>query len=153
MVATLTAYDDELPALYSNGIRAVVYCLTSRQMRQFTSLRALPFNVFRWWTAAAATARGPSVMEELSFSVGRYQTLEELLASRTRALELRVAWRRIRRSAPRCLECGSVKITPLARSQTHSGNDKWTLREHPDCGGIVTVLEQMVLALDRRWLR
>jgi len=127
-----------------------VWCAACREVRwgeELADLAALEHDL------VATTAREPSIMEELSFSVGRYQTLEELLASRTRALELRVAWRRIRTSAPRCLECGSVKITPLARSQTHSGNDKWTLREHPDCGGIVTVLEQMVLALDRRWLR
>jgi hypothetical protein len=27
------------------------------------------------------------------------------------------------------------------------------LKEHPGCGGLITVLEQAVLALDRRWIR
>ena len=77
----------------------------------------------------------------------------ELEASRTPELELLIAWRRARSSGPRCLECGSLDITPLVQSETQSGYDKWTLREHPGCGGIVIVLQQPVLALDRRWLR
>jgi hypothetical protein len=67
-------------------------------------------------------------------------------------LQFKIAWRRTRRSAPRCLECGSTDVTSLTRSQTHRGNGKWTLREHPDCGGVVTVLVEPVLALDRRWI-
>jgi len=64
-----------------------------------------------------------------------------------------MAWRRARLSGPRCLECGSTDIMQLVQSETRSGNDKWPLQEHPGCGGVVTVLAQAVLALDRRWLR
>jgi len=32
-------------------------------------------------------------------------------------------------------------------------DDKWTLRQHPSCGGVITVLAEPVLALDKRWLR
>ena len=38
-------------------------------------------------------------------------------------------------------------------TETGDGDEKWTLREHPSCGGIVTVLRRMVMALDRRWFR
>lgn len=102
----------------------------------------------------SATKTGePSVIERLSAWVDRHQTLEDLLSRRVRDLESRIAWRRIRSSGPRCLECGSTEVRSLVQSETRSGNDKWTLREHPGCGGIVIVLQQAVLALDRRWLR
>jgi len=128
--------------------RTFVWCATCREVRWGEELADL---VELERDFAATSSKNPAVLEELSFSVSRYQTLDELLASRTRELESRIAWRRIRTSPPRCLECGSMEITPLERSETRSGNEKWTLREHTSCGGMIVVLEQMVLALDRRW--
>jgi hypothetical protein len=130
--------------------RTFVWCSACREVRwgeQLTDLAQLERDL------AATSAREPAVMEELSFSVSRHQTLEDLLASRKKELESRIAWRRIRKSPARCLECGSTDITPLVLTETDDGDEKWTLREHPGCGGIVTVLSQMVLSIDRRWFR
>ncbi len=99
------------------------------------------------WCAACREIRWGEELVDLD------ELERELLASRTRESESKIAWRRVRSSGPRCLECGSTDITPLVKSETRSGKDKWTLREHPDCGGVVIVLQQSVLALDRRWFR
>jgi hypothetical protein len=130
--------------------RTFVWCPACREVRwgeQLANLAQLERDL------AATSAREPVVMEELSFSVSRHQTLEDLLASRKKELESRIAWRRIRKSPPRCLECGYTDVTPLVLTETDDGDEKWTSREHPGCGGIVTVLPQMVLSLDRRWFR
>ena len=130
--------------------RTFVWCPACREVRwgeELVDLALLERDL------AATLARDPEVMEELSFSVSEYETLDKLLAGRTRELESRVAWRRIRTSPPRCLECGATNITPFVLSETEDGDDRWTLREHPGCGGIVTVLRRMVMALDRRWFR
>jgi hypothetical protein len=92
-------------------------------------------------------------MEELSFLVHRHQTLEDLLATRKKQLESRIAWRRMRKSPPRCLECGSMDVTPLLLTQAGEGMEKWTLPEHPGCGGMIIAIEEMALTLDRRWFR
>ena len=102
---------------------------------------------------ASARAEDPQVIERLKLSAGRHITLDELLADHIDRLRRRVAWRRSRKSPPRCLECGSLEVTPLRRSHTRGGSDKWILQEHPGCGGTVTVVSLAVLALDRRWIR
>lgn len=99
------------------------------------------------WCAACREVRWGEDLTDLA------ELEHKLLANRTPELESRIAWRRGRCSDPRCLECGSTDITPFVRSETRGGNDKWTLAEHPGCGGVVIVLKQPVLALDRRWLR
>lgn len=101
----------------------------------------------------AIEAREPSIVEEFSVLVDRHTSLEQVLSNHVRELGARIAWRRIRTSPARCLECGSTDILPLQRSETNSGNDKWTLAEHPDCAGVITVLEELTLTLDRRWIR
>lgn len=102
---------------------------------------------------AAIEAKEPSAMDELSVFLDRHTSLEKVTATHTTQLRGRISWRRSRRSAPRCLECGSAGIVSLPQSETRSGFDKWTLKEHPGCGGVVTVIEQAVLTLDRRWIR
>lgn len=83
----------------------------------------------------AIEAREPSIVEEFSVLVNRHTSLEQVWSSHVRELGARIAWRRIRTSPARCLECGSTDILPLQRSETRSGNDKLTL------------------TLDRRWIR
>lgn len=103
-------------------------------------------RTFIWCMACAAIQWGEQLADlaELQHALERNPTPE---------LEARIAWRRARSSGPRCLECGSTEVSPLVQSETRSGNDKWTLQEHPGCGGVVIVLRQPVLALDRRWFR
>ncbi len=130
--------------------RTFVWCATCREIQwgeELPDLTELECKL------EMTKGREPSVMEKLLPYVSRYQTLDDLLAKQTQDLESRIIWRRLRSSAPRCLECGSAEITSLVRSETRSGNSKWTLIAHPDCGGVITVLAQAVLALDRRWLR
>lgn len=103
-------------------------------------------RTFVWCAACRAVQWGEELADLAELQLG-------LEANRTPELEARIAWRRARSSGPRCLECGSAEVMPLVQSETRSGNDKWTLREHPGCGGVVIVLQQPVLALDRRWLR
>jgi hypothetical protein len=99
------------------------------------------------WCAACREVRWGEELADLA------ELERELEANHTRELEARIAWRRGRSSGPRCLECASTDIVLLVQSETRSGNDKWTLRQHPGCDGVVTVLAQPVLALNRRWLR
>ena len=103
-------------------------------------------STFVWCAACRAVQWGEELADLAELE-------RELEACRTPELESRIAWRRARSSDPRCLECGSTEVMPLVQSETRSGYDKWTLQEHPGCGGVVIVLQQPVLALDRRWLR
>ena len=103
-------------------------------------------HTFVWCAACRAVQWGEKLADLAELE-------SELLASPKPKLELRIAWRSARSSGPRCLDCGSTDIMPLVQTETRRGDDVWTLREHPGCGGVVTVLEQQVLALDRRWFR
>lgn len=85
--------------------------------------------------------------------VSRHSSLADLVASRLDDLRRRAAWVRGRQSPPRCLECGSTEIIPMTSGQTCSGNPKWTLSPHPNCGGTLTVLTEPILVLSRLWIR
>jgi len=129
--------------------KTFVWCAACREVRwgeELPELAALEHEL------GATKAREPSAMEELSLLVGKYRTLEEVLTDREQELEERVAWRRVRTSGPRCLECGTTDLVPLVFSEIRSGNDKWTLAEHPGCGGRITARELPALTLDRRWI-
>jgi ferredoxin-like protein FixX len=101
---------------------------------------------------AACEARDALIMEKLSALVNRHNPFEEVLSRHTQALWSRIGWRRKRASPPRCLECGATDILVLPRSQTRSGRDKWTLAGHPGCGGVIVVLQEPILSLNREWL-
>jgi ferredoxin-like protein FixX len=127
-----------------------VWCAACRAVRcgeQLANIEELEREL------TAIEARAPSILEEFSVLVDRHTSLEQVLASRAAELRARIAWRRIRISPARCLECGSAGILALQHSETRSGNDKWTLAEHVGCGGVVTVLQELTLTLDRRWIR
>lgn len=102
---------------------------------------------------AAIEAREQSVIEEFSVLVDKQTAPEEVLARRLGEIRKRIGWRRVRVSSARCLECGAIDILPLLHSEARGGCDKWMLKEHPECGGTVTVLEELTLTLDRRWIR
>lgn len=82
--------------------------------------------------------------------VGWAGTLDELVTRRVHDLHQLISWRQERSSPARCLECGSVNIVQSIRSQSHRGNPKWTLHEHPACGGLITVLIEPALTLSRQ---
>jgi hypothetical protein len=102
------------------------------------------------WEDVAEEAR---IERLLSVSIREPKSEEELLALRIRHLRERIAWRRIRTSLPRCLECGSVDIIALSCSQTADEFDEWTMAEHPGCGGTISVTDQVVFALNRSWTK
>ena len=83
--------------------------------------------------------------------VSRYNTFDAILQRMKRDLELRIKWRELRQSEPRCLSCGSMEILPSIRGETRSGNDKWEL-PCVSCNGIIRVVQEPVLCLDRGWI-
>ena len=130
--------------------RTFVWCGACRAIRwgeELAQLTALERELTAIETKESVT------ISELSSWVDKYKTLEQIIDERVKELRERIQWRRGRVSSARCLECGSTDIVALPQSETRSGNDKWVLKEHPGCGGVITVLEQAVLVLDRRWIR
>ena len=130
--------------------KTFVWCRVCREVRWGEELAELAEYERE---LVATTARDSIVLEELSFSVSRDKTLEQLLTARTQDLQAQIAWRRRRSSPPRCLECGSSEIATFVYSETEAEDDMWTLKEHPGCGGSIRVLRKMVITLDRRWFR
>jgi hypothetical protein len=84
------------------------------------------------------------------------QCAEVMWAERLPALSelsepIAVEWRS-RRSAPaKCLTCGSSDIVPSRAGHTNSGNEKFEM-DCPNCGGVIRVLREPVLSLDRAWI-
>ncbi len=99
-----------------------------------------------------AREEDPCVVERLKTRAGAHTTIDQLLANHIEKVRARLAWRRARRSPPRCLECGSVEISSFEQSGTRSGFEKWT-RKHPVCEGTIIVVALPALALDRSWIR
>jgi len=63
-----------------------------------------------------------------------------------------IEWRKNRLAPPKCLTCGSLDIIYSISSQTNSGNQKYEL-SCPSCDGIIRILQEPVLSLDRRWIQ
>ncbi len=91
---------------------------------------------------AECERRDPSVIETALPSVNR---LEEL--------RRRADWLKTRTTPARCLECGTTDVTAMTTGHSRSGNEKWTLSPHPNCGGTISVFSEPTLSLDRRWTR
>jgi hypothetical protein len=96
---------------------------------------------------AAAERRDQAVIEMLYSFTNPATSMEDLLAEYVENLRVQLTWRINRKSPPRCLGCGNADILPMTYRRTRSGNEKWTLTPHEDCGGTLTVLkEAMVLS-------
>ena len=70
----------------------------------------------------------------------------------------RLSWRIARVAGPRCLECGAERIQAFEYSHTPFDSDadleeRWTLLDHPGCGGVLTIIADLRLRLDRSWLK
>ncbi len=63
-----------------------------------------------------------------------------------------IEWRKQRKSPPKCLECGSTEIIPCRAGETNSGKKRWEI-DCPVCGGVIRILTEAVLSLDRGWIR
>lgn len=60
-------------------------------------------------------------------------------------------WRKSRESPSKCLSCGSTDLIFSRRGQTNSGNEKYEI-DCPRCDGLIWVLREPVLSLDRSWI-
>ena len=73
--------------------------------------------------------------------------------SRIEELRRRADWLKTRTAPARCLECGTTDVTAMKTGHSRSGNEKWILSSHPNCGGTLSVFSEPTLSLDRRWTR
>jgi len=62
-----------------------------------------------------------------------------------------VDWRKHRLDPAKCLACGSSDITPSRMGYTKSGKEKFEI-DCPICDGVIRVLREPVLSLDRTWI-
>jgi hypothetical protein len=71
--------------------------------------------------------------DEMNIEAARlyHVTPEEHLAERIDTVRKDVAWRRNRKSPPRCLECGSIEVAPVEDEP-----ERVAEFEHPGCGGL-----------------
>ena len=62
-----------------------------------------------------------------------------------------IEWRESRSAPAKCLTCGSSDIVPARAGHTNSGKEKHEI-DCPACHGVIRVLREPVLSLDRGWI-
>ena len=84
----------------------------------------------------ALIAKEPEMLEGVKDTMQPDETIESALERAVLHLTQRRDWRKSRQSPPKCLECGSMEITPFLKRDHYELKDgDFETVEHSGCGG------------------